>query len=82
MREEYNYTALYYKTPCQVRFYDVYDGEWRGGIAYQDKIFCGCCGCILSIQDIIDDAKRNKIHFDSAIVELEWIDISDDIKGE
>ena len=82
MQNNYEYTPLYYKTPCQVRFYDVYDGIWRGGLAYQDKILCGCCGGILNIQDIIDDAKKAAIHFDNVIVELEWIDISDAILGE
>ena len=82
MQKNYEYTPLYYKTPCQVRFYDAYDGEWRGGIAYQDFIVCGCCGAIMPIEDIIEDAKQCMLHFDKAIVELEWIDISDEIKGE
>jgi hypothetical protein len=54
---------------------------WRGGIALHDFVICGCCGVMLKIQDIIDDAETYNIHWDEAIVELEWIDISDIIKG-
>lgn len=53
-----------------------------GGIAYHDEIICGCCGAVLSIQDVIDDAAECGIHWDDAIIELEWIDISESIKGE
>ena len=78
----YKYTPLYYGTPCQVRFYDAHDNMWRGGIALHDFVICGCCGVMLKIQDIIDDAEKYNIHWDEAIVELEWIDIEEAIRGE
>jgi hypothetical protein len=53
-----------------------------GGIAYHDEIICGCCGAVLSIQEVIDDAVEAGIHWDDAIVELEWIDIEEAIRGE
>ena len=65
-----------------MRFYDANDGLWRGGIAFHDYIICGCCGAIMSIEDLVKDAKDFGVHFDKAIIELEWIDISDEIKGE
>ena len=65
-----------------MRFYDANDGLWRGGIAFHDYIICGCCGAIMPIDDIVNDAERYGVHFDDVIVELEWIDISDEIKGE
>ena len=37
---------------------------------------------MLKIQDIIDDAEKYNIHWDEAIVELEWIDIEEAIRGE
>jgi hypothetical protein len=55
---------------------------WRGGIAYHDFIICGCCGAIMPIEDIIEEANEFGVHFDDAIKELEWIDISDEIAGE
>ena len=82
MQDKYEYTPLYYKTPCQVRFYDANDGLWRGGIALHDCIICGCCGAIMGIEDLIKDAEKFGVHFDDAIIELEWIDVSDEIKGE
>ena len=81
MKEEFPYTPLYYGTPCQVRFYDAATGNYYGGIAYQDVIFCGCCGSIIPIKDVINNAFRVKMSADEAIVELEWIDLSDIIKG-
>lgn len=85
MSKDYEYTPLYYGTPCQVRFIDFGDPNnptTCGGIAYKDEIICGCCGVILSIQDIIDDAAKAGIHFDDAIIELDWIDIEKTIRGD
>ena len=76
----HDYTPLYYSGPTQVRFYDGMD--FVGGIAYHDYIICGCCGGIFSIQDVIEMAKANGIHFDDAIVELEWTSIEKEIRGE
>jgi hypothetical protein len=44
-------------------------------------VFCGCCGSIFSIENIVKDAEKANIHCDDAIVELEWVDLSDIIKG-
>ena len=65
-----------------MRFYDAFDNMWRGGIAYHDFIICGCCGAIMPIEDIIEEANEFGVHFDDAIKELEWVDISDEIAGE
>ena len=84
MNNSYEYTPLYYGTPCQVKFVDCGDPDnitLSGGIAYHDFVICGCCGAILSIQEIIDDAVANGYHWDDAIIELEWLDISDEILG-
>ena len=83
--KQYEYTPLYYGTPCQVKFWDCGDPDnitMYGGIAYHDEIICGCCGAILSIQEVIDDAAECGIHWDDAIIELEWIDIEEAIRGE
>ena len=84
MESTYEYTPLYYGTPCQVRFIDCGDPNnitTYYGIAIEDHIICGCCGAVLLIDDIIKDAERAGVHWDDAIVELEWIDLSDIIKG-
>lgn len=85
MKGLYEYTPLYYGTPCQVRFVDYGDPKnitTSYGIAYKDEIVCGCCGAVLSIDEIIKDAEKAGVHWDDAIIELEWIDISENIKGE
>lgn len=81
----YEYVPLYYGTPCQVRFVDCGDPNnitISYGIAYKDEIICGCCGVILSIDEIIKDAEKAGVHWDDAIIELEWVDISENIRGE
>ena len=85
MKGSYEYTPLYYGTPCQVRFVDSGDPNnitICGGIAYKDEIICGCCGVVLSIDRIIKDAEKAGVHWDDAIIELEWANISENIKGE
>ena len=84
MNNSYEYIPLYYGTPCQVKFVDCGDPDnitLCGGIAYHDFVICGCCGAILSIQEIIDDAVANGYHWDDAIIEMKWIDISQEIIG-
>lgn len=76
----YEYTPLFYNEPTQVKFYDGL--EFVGGIAYQNYIICGCCGGIFQIEDVIEMAKANDIHFDDAIVELEWVSIEEEIRGD
>ena len=82
--ENYEYTPLYYEHPCQVRFVDCGDPEnitICGGIAYHEFVICGCCGTRLFIKDIIEDAEANGYHWDNAIIELDWVDISEEIMG-
>ena len=37
----------YFEVPTQVKFWDAH---YIGGIAYRNKIICGCCGHILDIR--------------------------------
>ena len=82
MAQDYKYTSLYYGTPCQVRFYSPKTNAWTGGIAVYDYIICGHSGEIFFIEDVILNFEENKGHFDDAIIEMEWIDISNEIIGE
>ena len=79
MTQQYEYTPLYYGTPCQVRYFDVDEQQFRGGIAYQDFIICGHFGSLVKIEDVIKSAAENNIHWDDAVVELEWVNISTSI---
>lgn len=75
--------TLYYDIPTQVKFFDFESKEpyWIGGIAFQDVIICGCCGVIIEISDLYDEAEETGLGEDPIKV-LRWIDISEEIKGE
>ena len=64
----------FYDVPTQVKFIEnpdiVSDPRWIGGIAYQDYVICGECGCIIELEDIVN------------IIELPWVDITDGIGGD
>ena len=82
----------FYGYPMQVAWLD-YDGctkdhiEWKGGIAHNEEIICGCCGGTINIKELWEDwdnwAKEEFGDFvDSPIREYEyWVDISNEIKG-
>ena len=64
----------YYPYPTQVRWGEMKDNgeiDEYFGIAYQDKIICGCCG-------FPADLNEDYIY---VFEELEWVDISDAIEG-
>ena len=46
----------YFEVPTQVKFWDVDGDHYIGGIAYRDKIICGCCGGIFDISEIYESA--------------------------
>lgn len=64
----------FYEVPTQVKFIEnenvVDEPRWIGGIAFENKVICGECGGIISLEDIAD------------IVELPWADISEAICAE
>ena len=79
MEQEYEWTPLFYGTPCQVRFYNAIDGLYYGGIAFGDIIICGCCGGITCIEDVVSAAVEAGISCEDAVIELSWYDLSDAI---
>ena len=63
----------YYEVPTQVRWFDIDDKRWIGGIAYRNEIICGCCGSILEFDEFEE----------GEVVELgEWVNIEEEIRGE
>lgn len=73
---------LYYNHPVQVRYWDTGLEQYVGGIGYHEHIICGCCGKLCSISEIIEEAsKYSKLDADKAIIEMEWINISNEIIG-
>lgn len=57
---------LFFESPTQVRFLNDDDNDWRGGIAYQNVIICGCCGAVIPLS----------LFNEGEVEELRWQDIS------
>ena len=60
----------FYEKATQVKFRE-WDGNIGYGIAYRDEIICGCCGCIISLDDEV-----------TILEELDWVSLKDEIRGE
>lgn len=70
----YEYTPLYYKTPCQVRWYEPKSRTWHGGIGYRDILIRGD-GSVVKLDDVITAAGACGVFWEDAVVELEWLDL-------
>lgn len=74
----------YYDVPTQVVFYNGGENsqhpEFCSGIAYKNEIICGCCGGVVEISEVIEDAKADGIK--TAIYDYsDWCDIREAIAG-
>ena len=67
---------MFFEKPTQVKFWDPNGGKhWIGGIGYRDEIICGCCGSVFEVSELLGDNPND-------IVQLPWIDISEEIRGD
>jgi hypothetical protein len=71
---------MVFTKPTQVKFLDADYDHYVGGIAYGNEIICGCCGSIFDIDELLEDADPTDPR--PVIIPLEWIDISNEIKGD
>lgn len=76
----------WFNVPTQVKFIDeAWDGDepevnYIGGIGYQDKIICGCCGSTESLEELYYDFAS--IGTEPVIVYDTWLDLSEVILGD
>lgn len=70
-----------FEIPTQVKFWDEDRNDYTGGIAFEGKIICGCCGGVIDIEDYLDYSDPDMLPSEK-IIPLEWINISKEIKGE
>ena len=67
--------------PTQVRFFE--GAYWLTGIGYKDEIICGCCGGVFQIDQIYELAEEADTEIVDPIQPYKnWIDISEEIRGE
>ena len=97
MEKQKQERILDFNRPTQVKFID-FDRDignddnkepyWIGGIAFGDKIICGCCGGIIDIQGYYEDWDNfareefgDYVEDDNPLVVYSyWVDINEDIK--
>lgn len=65
----------WYDVPTQVKVESTDDPDgWDYGIAYQGYFICGCCGGVFELDELAEDGLE--------IVDLPWVSLHDEIKGE
>lgn len=65
----------WYDVPTQVKVESTDDSDgWDYGIAYQGYFICGCCGEVFELDELAEDGLE--------IVDLPWVSLHDEIKGE
>ena len=65
----------YYYIPTQVKVEDPDSSDgWNYGIAYKGDFICGCCGGVFKLDKLAEDGLE--------IVELPWVSLRDEIRGE
>lgn len=70
----------YFEKPTQVVFWDEANVQYQAGIAYRDEIICACCGCQLTIQEIINETPA-EVLVPIYVFDI-WIDLSEEICPE
>lgn len=73
---------LYYEIPTQVKFICDDTNNYLGGIAFEDYIICGCCGATIPIEEVYANAEDLGTNLEPIITFDEWVDISENIKGD
>ena len=77
---------FWFENPVQVRVFDCIDedgeAQFYNGIAFQDKVICACCGMVVDIDDLYDNADDDK--FTGAVIEpyKTWVSFSEEIGEE
>lgn len=67
--------SKYYESPTQVIINDLENGVKHFGIAFQDRIICGCCGGIYELDEVGETFELVKevtwMNLDSMLEEVE-----------
>lgn len=71
----------YFETPTQVMFRDFDNECWVGGIAYHNEIICGCCGAVIDLEELYDEAEEVDCA-EPVYPYQHWVDISEEIIGD
>lgn len=68
----YEFTPLFYATPCMVKFLDL-DCKYHLGIGFKDSLIDLRNGEVFDInQYVVLCTNALRIHFDKVLVELKW----------
>lgn len=72
----------FFNTPTQVKFLEPYVNcpAYAGGIAYEDKVICGCCGSVFEIEEIYNGCEV--VGYEPIVVFDDWVNLGKEILGE
>lgn len=77
---DYTFTQLWYSGAMQVRYYDSISKKYEFGIVYNDRLIDARTGEDYDVNEIVKLAEADGIHFDKAVDELSWNDLTNSIK--
>ena len=78
----------YFEVPTQVQFWECEIEDYVGGIAYRDEIICGCCGAVISLEDLYEQVRDAAADGevapmeDEVIIVMTWVPINEEIVGD
>lgn len=70
---------LYYDHPVQIRFWR--EGRYVGGFAIHDFIIDGERGALYLTKEVISLGVQGGVYWDDVIIELDWLNLSEEIMG-
>ena len=65
------------KIAKQVEFYDSKKKDFLWGIEYDDVVICTCCGYVIPVAQIYENAANDGITSPAIIRHDYWVDFSD-----
>ena len=72
VKQQYEYTPLYYNGPTQLKYFDTKINDYRYGIGYCNFIIRAEDGNIVSIPEIMELGMSEGMPFDNVIIEYGW----------
>lgn len=73
---------LYYTHPVQVKYWDLENKNYRGGLVYHDYLIRGCDALVIPLTQFFQTCSDHGFEPDDAIIELAWLNLNEAILGD